>query len=641
MAARLPAVAVLAGLALAICAAPAHAAGLGEGLSPAVLGFDFPSVKSIVEDVVRFFFSTLLDALVPNWMKDATVEVLKRLVRVPNPTDATTWPTLTRLSEAMKWIAIPLLSLAAVASWTQHWISELTGRPASFEQSVVRTALAAVLLVVYPVFMSNGVALVNSVTNAMLSVPIAADGLERTVGLIFAGSLVTGSTVLLAVLGIAAVMLITGLFMLSVGLVVITGLLYVSAPLAIVCSVVDETRGIWHAWRYALLTTVALPIGWCVLFTTAGAFVVDMTNWSGGISGQLGERFVGVIAAIVIVYLAVRWPLMLWGAIRAQLAGALLTVGAQRVAVAGAVTGRAGGGRAARTALQRTAVQFADGVKAPVGAVRRSLAGSARFAGAAGAAVAARVPGVAQAAEATATTMKPIAASAAASRPAHAVGRAVRETQGRARAAERAAVGRLAAGGTAAEVVNAAVRAGSRPVQAPSGRGGSRAASAASRSGRGNSRTSTAGAAGRASSAGGRSRHSTSAPPPSSGARGSAPRAKRVSEPSRERGTRPSTLNRTRHLARADRPDAEQTPPRSREIPTAPSPGPRPAGPAPAAPRARSDASPSRTAPPARPSTPVPAEGRGPSAVPNQPTTPRTRTTAAPRRPTRPTPRGT
>lgn len=635
---RLPAAALFASVALAICASPAHAVDLGQTLSPAILGIDFPSVRSIVEDVVRFFFSTLLDALVPDWMKDASVEVLKRLVRVPNPTDASTWPTLRTLSEAMKWIAIPLLSLAAVASWAQHWMRELTGHPASFEQPVLRTALAAVLLVVYPVFMSNGIALVNTVTNAMLSVPVAADGLERTVGVVFAGSLVAGSTVLLAVLGIGAVMLMTGLFMLSVGLVVITGLLYVSAPLAIVCSVVDETRGIWQAWRYALLTTVAVPIGWCVLFTSAGAFVVDMTNWSGGIGGQLGERFVGVIAAIVIVYLAVRWPLMLWGAISAQLAGALLTVGGRRVAVSGAGSANLAGGRAARTALQRSAVQLAGRTAAPIGAVRRSIAGSARLAAGAGVAATGHVPGVAHAARAAAHALQPIAAGAKASRPAGTVRDAAHGAIVRGRAAEHAATRRLAAGGTAAETINAAVRAGSRPTSSASERDRPRAPSEPSRPKRGSraTRTSTTSHGASHTTRGRRVRPTSSA---SSESEWRTPGAVPSSRVDRAQPTPSSSPGRGGSGTRSGGPSQRTPRPSSRDVSAASGSLPQPPASTPPAPPPRPVSPATPTTSPGRPSASPPAADRAPSGPPQRPAAPRPRP-SPPTRPPRRTQRG-
>lgn len=364
-------------LMVAVAASPA-AAAVPSDVPVAVLGIDFPSVKSIVEDVVKFFFGAFLDALVPDWLRDGSVDLLKRLVTVPNPTNARVWPTLATLAEAMRWISIPLVSLAAVAAWTQQWINELTGRPASFEAAVTRTAVAAVLLVSYAFFLDDAVALVNTLTNAMLSVPAVEQGLERTVGLVFAGTLLSGNGLLAALLGIAAVVLGVGLFLLSVGLLILFALLYTSAPLAIACSVVDETHGVWVAWRYTLLTAVLVPIGWCVLFATAGAFVVDMTRWSGGIAGELGMRLTGVFAALIILGLAVRWPLMLWGAIRMNIAGALMTVGAGRGIVSG--PRHTVGGRAARAALQRTTLRVSDSMTQAFGAARGTRAGTTRLA---------------------------------------------------------------------------------------------------------------------------------------------------------------------------------------------------------------------------------------------------------------------
>ncbi|MDO8184651.1 hypothetical protein Q5424_04800 [Conexibacter sp. JD483] len=352
---------------LLVVAAPAAAA------TPAAL-LDFPSVKEIVQDVVKFFFSSFLDALVPDWLRDGSVDLIRRLVTVPDPTDRKVWPTLATLSEGVRWIAIPLLSLASVASWTQQWLQQFAGRAVAFEQALTRTALAAILLVAYPTFIGNAVALTNSVSAALLSSPAAAEGLERMVGLVFAGSLLSGNGLLLALLGIAAVVLAVGLLMMSVGLLVLFALLYVSAPLAIVSSVVDETHGIWAAWRYTLLSAALVPVGWCVLFTTAGAFTADMTRWSAGVSGELGAQFVGVLAAIVILLLAVRWPLLLWSGIKGRIAGALATVGpAARVEIGGSAAVR-GGARVARAALVRAATRPATQLATAAAGVQPAFA---------------------------------------------------------------------------------------------------------------------------------------------------------------------------------------------------------------------------------------------------------------------------
>jgi len=443
MRARLLLIVALSIAALVLAAAPAAASVHGPVLPMGVFGIDFPSVKSIVSDVVKFFFSTLLDALVPDWLKDGSVRVIRRLVTIPNPTDPRVWPTLGRLSEGIRWIALPLLSLAVVASWVQQWLRETTGRPGSVAVVLPRTVLAVLLLVVYPTLIENAVALVNSITNAMLSLPAVQHGLERTVGLVFAGTLLSGNGVLLALLGIAAVLLAVGLFMVSVGLLTVFAVATVSAPFAIACSVLDETRGIWTAWRYTLLTAAMIPVGWCVLFATAGAFVLDMTTWSGGIGGTIGARFVGVFAALIILWLALRWPLMLWSTIRMHLGGALLSVGRTGGISSGGAGARAGG-RAARAALQRTCLRAGDAVSGALGATRTRAATSARMALGDGARTLARIPGAGVLAAAGGGA---VGAVAAAVRPAAAV--AARVARPVLRGAEQARAGGRAAAGAA------------------------------------------------------------------------------------------------------------------------------------------------------------------------------------------------
>jgi hypothetical protein len=461
--------ALLAMLLAAVLAAPAAAAVHEPVLPVGLLGFDFPSIKEIVGDVVKFFFSTLLDALVPDWLRDGSVTIIRRLVTVPNPTDRRVWPTLGRLSEGMRWIALPLLSLAVVASWVQQWLREQTGRPGSVAVVLPRTVLAALLLVVYPTLVENAVALVNSITNAMLSLPAVQHGLERTVGIVFAGTLLSGDGVLLALLGIAGVVLGVGLFMLSVGLLAVFAIAFVSAPFAIACSVLDETRGVWTAWRYTLLSAALVPVGWCVLFATAGAFMVDMTSWSGGIAGTIGAHFVGVFAALIILWLALRWPLMLWSSIRAHLGGALVSVGRARGVGSGGSASTAGG-RAARVALQRGGLRAGTAMSGVLGPTRAGVGTSAQTAlGGAGRALA-RMPGAGavaaagtRAAATVAASVAPVAAAAA--RAARPLARGAEQTHARGQAAAQAARAAYAAGATSREAAAAGLGAFSRPPQ--------------------------------------------------------------------------------------------------------------------------------------------------------------------------------
>jgi hypothetical protein len=597
MRARLPLIIALSTAVVALAASPAGAAVHGPMLPMGVLGIDFPSVKSIVSDVVKFFFSTLLDALVPDWLKDGSVKVIRRLVTVPNPTDRRVWPTLGRLSEGMRWIALPLLSLAVVASWVQQWLRETTGRPGSVAVVLPRTILAVLLLIAYPTLIENAVALVNSVTNALLSLPAVQHGLQRTVGLVFAGTLLSGNGVLLALLGIAAVLLAVGLFMLSVGLLTVFAIAFVSAPIAIVCSVLDETRGIWTAWRYTLLTAALIPVGWCVLFATAGAFMLDMTTWSGGIGGTIGARFVGVFAALIILWLALRWPLMLWSTIRMHLGGALLSVGRTSGTSPGS-TGARAGGRAARAALQRTSLRAGDAVSGALGATRTRAATSARMALGDGARTLARIPGAGAlaavgggAAGAVAAGVRPVAAVAA--RVARPVLRGAEQVRARGRAAAGAAKSAYAAGSSSRQAAGAGLSALGRT----GGSGPSRQPASAGTSRRGNARpTHPSGAMPPAAG----ERNAANARPPSA-ARRPATNSTPPRRTSSTTGRAPiQTIAQPTSLHGTSRPSAPPSQP-TRPRPTPPPPRTSSAGAAPVSPAVPSRRLPAAPTPPSRP----------------------------------------
>ena len=57
-----------------------------------------------------------------------------------------------------------------------------------------------------------------------------------------------------------------------------------------------------------------IPVGWCIIFATAGAISLDVTNLGGG--AHIGSRMVGAFAALATFYIALKWPLMVLGHVR-------------------------------------------------------------------------------------------------------------------------------------------------------------------------------------------------------------------------------------------------------------------------------------------------------------------------------------
>src|SRR6202022_384956 len=74
-----------------------------------------------------------------------------------------------------------------------------------------------------------------------------------------------------------------------------------------------------RGWRLALVGICLIPVGWCIIFATAGAISLDVTSLGGG--AHIGSRVVGAFAALATFYIALKWPLMVLGHVRNSLGG--------------------------------------------------------------------------------------------------------------------------------------------------------------------------------------------------------------------------------------------------------------------------------------------------------------------------------
>ncbi len=196
-------------LAGGLFAAPAASASTD---APVAFGFlGLPSVQSIVEGIVNFFFQDVAAALVPSFLKNASVSTIKWLVAVPDPA---TWTHIDELKGDMTLLAVSLL--AVTAGIVRYLLVGLAGSGHPL-QALASTVGSAGALVAYPWASQQVVAMVNTLTDAILSFPVVGDGLQRTVGILFGGALLIGSGgVFLAVLMIVGVVFATVMFAMKV-----------------------------------------------------------------------------------------------------------------------------------------------------------------------------------------------------------------------------------------------------------------------------------------------------------------------------------------------------------------------------------------------------------------------------------------
>ncbi len=375
------------GFALLACAAGARASGiLGTGIGPNIGPNISPNVNplpsvddEILNSVVNGLFGALLSALTPDFLKHADIHTLEWLVALPNPADTSLWPNVGRLEANMMCVAGAILPTMLIVATMRDSALSLAFR-AHPGNALLRATGAVFWLVLYRFAFSNGAAFVNILTHTMLSWSIVARGLHRTVLVMFGGAAIFGAGGgFLAALGLVVLVMAVSLFALKVFLLVVLASLFVGGPVVIAFAPLPMVGYLARGWLLAVVGLCLIPVGWCIVFATAGAISLDVTNLGGG--AHIGSRTIGAFAALVTFYIAVKWPIMVLGHVRGALGGLGVSPGGLssggNVASNGALAAKAQG---ARTKLQAAMLAGGRGIglaAGQLGAPRGGLVGLA------------------------------------------------------------------------------------------------------------------------------------------------------------------------------------------------------------------------------------------------------------------------
>ena len=374
-----------------VLAPAASAAGARAPIVP--LGFlGLPSLHSIIEAIAKGFFGALAGALVPGFLKHGTVSTIQHLVALPDPAS---WGHVGELQDDMTYLGASLLPVTLAVGTLRYWMMGLTGsaHPAG---AIGRCVGATGVLVAYRWIVEEVVAGTNTLTHAILGFPVVADGLASIISVLFGGALLVGAGgVFGAFLVIVGVLFAAGLFALQVLLTVVLALLIVAGPPLIVLSAIPELSHLARTWALALMAVMLVPLGWTVLFATAGALTLDATSFTGG-AGGLPGHVAAAFAGLITFVIAVKLPLMLLGEMRhlfgassfrgsggAGAQGQSTMPGAQRMQAAHARLRSAAFEGVPSLGRSAGAAAGAMGAPAggPVGGARRGLAGAARRSG--------------------------------------------------------------------------------------------------------------------------------------------------------------------------------------------------------------------------------------------------------------------
>jgi hypothetical protein len=384
--------AVAGSLAVMLVCAPAADAATGGGQLAPLAFLGLPSLHEIIEAIAKGFFSALAGALVPGFLKHGTVATIQHLVALP---DLARWGHVGELEGDMTYLGMSLMPVTLAVCTLRYWMMGITGA-AHPVTALGRCAWATGVLVAYRWLVEQTVAATNTLTHAILGFPVVANGLASIITVLFGGALLIGAGgVFGAFLVIVGVVFAASLFASSEALTVLLALVFCAGPPFIALAPIPELSHLARVWGHALMAIVLVPIGWTILFATAGALTLDatsVTHGAGGLPGHIAAAFAGLITFI----LAVKLPLMLFGELRHILGGALRGGGASdgsrsASAMPGAERMSAAHARLRSFALDgmpalgRSAGQAAGALGAPqggpLGAARRGLAGAARRSG--------------------------------------------------------------------------------------------------------------------------------------------------------------------------------------------------------------------------------------------------------------------
>lgn len=339
-----------------------HVAGSVRAVPLALFGL--PSIQEIVEGIANGFGQALAGALVPAFLKHATVGTIQWLVALPDPES---WTHVRHLQEEMTWLGISLLPVTLSVGTIRYWAAGVTGsgHPASI---LTRTAGCCGVLVAYPWIVSQTVAGTNTMTHAILGFPEVANGLASLVSVLFGGALLVGAgSAFAAVLVIVGVVFAGALFAFQAVLVDLLALLAVCGPPLIAVSPIPELSALGRLWGRAVGVVALIPIAWTVLFAVAGALTLDATDVAGG-AGGLPGHITAAFGALATWILAVKLPLMLLGELRGFLVGGMRRGGTGGGGGAGAASGMPGAQRLQMAQMRLRAASF-DGVPALAGSV--------------------------------------------------------------------------------------------------------------------------------------------------------------------------------------------------------------------------------------------------------------------------------
>jgi hypothetical protein len=270
-------------------------------------------------DLVREMFEFLLDTFF-GIEASVTRRVVEFLVAQPIYSDLARYPELNQLRGYVTAGGWALLTLTITIASLRYWASGFTAQ-GSYEavQGIVRGAVAAGAMVVFPLVFEWACVAGNLVTHALLEAPVMREGIAKLLG----AALVTnfGALGVGVIASVVAVIVLVLLMVTKIVLATVLALLFVSGGLAIALWPLPETAWLARTWLQTLLAVLLWPVVWALCF----ALFATLGRSAFSLKGQFGDELVKPFVTVAALWVAFRAPQLV--ARQAMLAGLAPSLG--------------------------------------------------------------------------------------------------------------------------------------------------------------------------------------------------------------------------------------------------------------------------------------------------------------------------
>jgi hypothetical protein len=326
------------------------AGGIFSGIGHAVLGA-FSWTIGLASKFILTTIAALVHLLIPHAWISKGLQIMRWIVAIPNYAGQITTPGgghaygfagINALRDVFTWLGVAVAPLSLAYATTRALVGE--GEPVGIP--VLRTLLVAVAVLSYPYWWAQGAALANQVTNAILTVPAVAAGLQRLMAYAVGGVALGGWQLIdLGLMGATGLALL-GLIFLKVVVILLGALLYATGPLMIGLIPTRGGGGLARAWVSAAVMLLGLGIAWAAVFAVGAVLIGDSATAGplvagGGTFGDLVGGLLLAIAGLASLWLCLKVAKEAAGVLRMQLGGLLMI---------------SGGGRSQTTAVPRSTV---------------------------------------------------------------------------------------------------------------------------------------------------------------------------------------------------------------------------------------------------------------------------------------------